>query len=105
MPLEYTKFKKDKEMKKAILSAAVLFALSGCSYLSLEKGTDISQATMEQIVVNKSSGTAKFGIMSFPRSDIWGTKTRKPFLNLTKKASSSKNTKPAEIAKIPLTGK
>lgn len=122
MPLKYTKFKKDKKMKKAILSAAVLLALSGCSYLSMEKGTNISQATMEQIVVNKSTQSDVERIIGYPQNkqklgdgEIWyyefskvgylGNKDEKTVFEFDKKGVVVKKYKIGGNSKNPLTGK
>jgi len=122
MPLKYTKFKKDKKMKKAILSAAVLLALSGCSYLSMEKGTNISQATMEQIVVNKSTQSDVERIIGYPQNkqklgdgEIWyyefskvgylGNKDEKTVFEFDKKGVVGKKYKTGGNSKNPLTGK
>ena len=122
MPLKYTKFKKDKKMKKAILSAAVLLALGGCSYLSMEKGTNISQATMEQIVVNKSTQSDVERIIGYPQNkqklgggEIWyyefskvgylGNKDEKTVFEFDKKGVVVKKYKTGGNSKNPLTGK
>ena len=109
-------------MKKAILSAAVLLALSGCSYLSMEKGTNISQATMEQIVVNKSTQSDVERIIGYPQNkqklgdgEIWyyefskvgylGNKDEKTVFEFDKKGVVVKKYKTGGNSKNPLTGK
>lgn len=109
-------------MKKAILSAAVLLALSGCSYLSMEKGTNISQATMEQIVVNKSTQSDVERIIGYPQNkqklgdgEIWyyefskvgylGNKDEKTVFEFDKKGVVGKKYKTGGNSKNPLTGK
>ena len=108
-------------MKKAILSAAVLLALSSCSYLSMEKGTNISQATMEQIAVNKSTQSDVERTIGYPQNkqklgdgEIWyyefskvgylGNKDEKTVFEFNKKGVVAKKYKTGGNSKNPLTG-
>ena len=100
-------------MKKAILSAAVLLALSGCSYLSMEKGTNISQATMEQIVVNiigypqnkQKLGGGEIWYYEFSKVGYLGNKDEKTVFEFDKKGVVVKKYKTGGNSKNPLTGK